>query len=88
MTVAKISVPLLRNGESFSTRLADVEGGVLGRSEESRTSGTSVGIEPRTLELPGRCDTILATPPISLPLLNGRAVDRSTLYLGFESREG
>ncbi|KAK4015795.1 hypothetical protein OUZ56_030767 [Daphnia magna] len=80
MTVAKISVPLLRNGESFSTRLADVEG------RKPRTSGISVGIEPRTLELLGRCDTILATPPISPPLLNGRALDWSTLYLRFESR--
>ncbi|KAK4012773.1 hypothetical protein OUZ56_025019 [Daphnia magna] len=75
----------------FLDPTGDVEGRHLGRLEAQDTTNL-LGIEPRTLELLGECDTFLATPPISPPLmfdpLYGRALDWNVLRLGFESHSG
>ncbi|KZS00976.1 Uncharacterized protein APZ42_002513 [Daphnia magna] len=52
----------------FLDPTGDVEGRHLGRLEAQDTRNL-LGIEPRTLELLGGCDTFLATPPISPPLI-------------------
>ncbi|KAK4012604.1 hypothetical protein OUZ56_024843 [Daphnia magna] len=75
----------------FLDPTCDVECRHLGRLEAQDTRNL-LGIEPRTLELLGGCDTFLATPPISPPLifdpLKGRALDWNALYLAFESHSG